>query len=90
MSQEPKKTQLNSRLLLTIFLLENLLLLLLTLSQCVTGEGKPQLDGPIYFGDSNAQELYSTQGRAAIKCSNPHFEEMICLERGDFDKIITR
>lgn len=89
MSQGRRKTQPSSRLLLTIFLIENLLLALLALSSCVTEMPKMMLDGPVYFGDSSDQTLFST-GHSSIRCTDPLFEELICIQRKDFEKIIVR
>ena len=62
-------------------LLANLLLLI---NSCASGPTRAPLTGALYMGDSANQGLYSKKGDPEVKCSDPQFDGMVCLNYDDF------
>lgn len=70
----------------------NLLSLLIILSlasllgSCVSSKPVKPMES-VYIGDYIGEGVYGVQG-SVVKCNDPAFNDMVCLKKEDFQKLI--
>jgi len=60
---------------------------LLAQSRCAT-PSRPDFNGKVYLGDSQAHALIRGSSENQIACDDPKFDDFVCMPQKDFEDLI--